>query len=205
MSYLLTLLLFVLWLGVFASLMREGLWSNTLSLLNLLTAAVVATGFFQMAADWLEGMWPISRMFCDLVMIWGLFGLVFLILRSTTDAVSKTRMRFKPPIDSVGGGLMAAVVGWVFLCFTAATLHTAPLSRDFMYGGFRAEDPIFLGTNPDRMWLGFVQQASLGSLSRMASEDDPERYVFDRDSTLMLRYATRREEYSRTKTFSGDK
>jgi hypothetical protein len=106
-------------------------------------------------------------------------------------------------VDAVGGPVLALINGWVVLCFVAMSLHTAPLSRNFMGGAFRAEDPIFFGMSPDRQWLGFMQMTSAGSLGRIAPAEYPELYYFDPQAVFMPKYASRREKYSQTDTISG--
>ena len=39
-------------------------------------------------------------------------------------------MRFKHPIDPVGGPLVGFIAAWVLASFTMATLHTSPMPKD---------------------------------------------------------------------------
>jgi hypothetical protein len=73
----------------------------------------------------------------------------------------------------------------VFICFTAAALHTAPLPRDLIQP--TPEARMFFGLSPDRRWLAWVQGATAkGPFVR------PE-HRFDPDSDFILRYADRRK------------
>ena len=56
------------------------------------------------------------------------------ICRALTGAASKTRMRFKHPIDPVGGPLVGLIAAWVLASFTLATLHTSPMAKE-AFGG----------------------------------------------------------------------
>jgi uncharacterized membrane protein required for colicin V production len=203
MSMIFPTLLLVLIIGIFASLMREGLWSSLLALFNVLLAGLLATNFYEPVAKLLTGYMRTGTMFWDFVAAWGLFALALLLLRTATDQVSKYRVRFKKPIDMIGGYFFALWTGWVFVCFTAMTLHMAPLARNFMWNGFRPENAIFFGLKPDRQWLGFVQLVSRGSLARRADDSNPEKYVFDPKAEFMPKYATRRSIYETTDTFTG--
>ena len=49
------------------------------------------------------------------------------------------------------------------VCFTLATLHTAPLGEKFCFGCFQYDQPMFLGfVSPDREWLSFVNRTCTG-------------------------------------------
>lgn len=205
MSYFLPLLLLVVMVGIFASLMREGLWSNAITFINVAIAGLVATNFFEPVAEYFDAKMPSGTFFWDLIALWLVFAATFGVLRLATDNVSKVAVRFKKPLEMLGGYFFAILTAWVFLCFLAMTLHTAPLSREFFFGGFRAESPIFFGMKPDRLWLAWVQKLSRGPYDRMqtAEERKAEAYVFDPKAEFMPKYATRRVQYSRTDTFSG--
>lgn len=203
MTILLPLALVVLMVGVFAALMTQGLWGNLLMLFNVVVSGLLAINFYEPIAKYLTGLVPSGTMFWDIIAIWAVFGLALVILKMATDQVSRVKVRFKKPLELAGGYLLAACTAYVFMAFAALTLHLAPLSRDFMWGGFRAEDPIFFGFSPDRQWLGFTQLVSRGSLARLTEEGKPEQYLFDPKGELMPKYASRREKYEKTETLTG--
>lgn len=203
MSSFLPILLLVLMVAIFASLMREGLWSNLLTLINVLFAALIATNVFEPVATLLTSFVASGTMFWDFFALWGSFAAAFALLRLITDRASRFRVKFKTPVEMAGCYLFALWTAYVFVAFASMTLHTAPLGREFMWKGFRAEDPIFFGMKPDRQWLGFVHMVSQGSLARMADETDPEKYVFDRRGEFMPKYATRRGRYEMVETVTG--
>jgi hypothetical protein len=70
------------------------------------------------------------------------------------------------------------------------TLHTAPMARNFLGGGFQADpkDKMFFGLGPDRIWLGWVQRESRGALCRVSGAVVP----FDQQGDFILRYGARR-------------
>ncbi len=205
MGAILPALLIIVLVAVVASIGRDGLWSNTIVFFNVLVAALVATNFFEPLAEWLKSRAGDFNILFDLLSLWVLFAGVLFALRAATDAVSRVKVRFVPPLDRFGGFAVAVLCGWILVCFVMMTLHTAPLARDFLFGGFRPEERMLFGTAPDRVWLGFMQRLSLGPLARSAPEGQPEAYAFDPRGDFMPKYATRRDEYSKTDTFTGKK
>lgn len=203
MTIFFTLLMLVIFVGVFASIMNEGLWSNAISLINVVIAGLLATNYFEPVANWLEAQVPSGKMFWDIIAVWGVFAFSFGLMRFATDQVSRYRVRFKAPLERLGGFFFGAWVAWVFLCFTMMTLHTAPLSRNFMFLAFRPEERLLFGLAPDRRWLGFMNKMSRTTFSRWPDEDDPRRYEFDPYGQFMPKYATRRENYEKDDTFLG--
>ena len=71
-------------------------------------------------------------------------------------------------VEVAGGLICGGVVGWLMVCFTLFSLHTAPLAPFFMKGGFNPGSNMFFGTAPDRGWARFAQgqsNADSGALS----------------------------------------
>lgn len=175
-------------------LYAEGLWSNALRLINVVMAALLAMNFFEPLARWLYGQAPSFTYFLDFLSLWGLFCLFLLIFSTITNLTSRVKVKFLKLADRIGSVFFAAWVGWVMVCFTATTLHTAPLAREPFGGAFVPESRAASSLSPDMLWLGFMQEESSGAFCRLADEREwkEERYVFDKDADFMLRYATRR-------------
>jgi hypothetical protein len=186
MTYLLTILLLGVLFVCVAALYPEGMWSNAVRLINVVTAALLAMNFFEPAARWLEGLWGSLTYVVDFVALWGLFALFAAVLGELTNRISKVKVRFLKVADQIGSGFFALWIGWVMLCFTLVTLHTAPLSRTFLFGGFKAESRMFFGLAPDRQWLGFVRKMSRSTFCRSAVQE------FDPQADFMPKYASRR-------------
>ena len=193
-SLILVVILFV----CIAMLVREGFWSNALTLVNVLLAGLVATTQWESLADWLDDQMPSGTYLWDFVSIWMTFCLTFVIARAITDLISRVSIRFKLPLDWTGGIVFAVLVGWAMVCFTATTLHTAPLAEHFLAGQFydTPDDRIFLGMfAPDREWLGWVGSVSAGTL-RVEENDE----AFPTAEEFITRYAERRKRYEQIKT-----
>lgn len=192
MSSILTLLMLAIIFASMATLYTEGMWSNAIRLINVVTAALLSTNYFEPLAKWLDDWQPSYTYYWDFITLWGLFCIFSLILRGITDQVSKVKVRFLGLADRIGGAFFALWVAWVMVCFTMMTFHTAPLARNFLFDGFQPEQRMFLGFAPDRQWLGFTQKESLGAFSQSATPEEGEKYVFDPNSDFMPKYASRR-------------
>ena len=197
MSIVFSILLVLIFVVAIATLGLEGLWGNAIALINVVTAALVATNFWEPLAGWLLSKEPRGQYVWDFVSIWGIFVLTVSVMRLASDFLSRHRVRFPKLVDVIGGYFFAAWVGWVLICFTTFTLHMAPLARNFMDGGFKAEDRMFFNMAPDRQWMGFMQKMSQGSFARGESQDNPEAYVFDPKGEFMIKYATRRKLFEK--------
>jgi hypothetical protein len=188
MSWLLPVLMLVVLFACVATCLNEGIWSNAIRLINVVTAALLAMNFFEPIARALDR-WDKSYTYIwDFLVLWGLFAVFMLVMRLATDGVSRVKVRFLKIVDRIGSGVLSVWIGWVMVCFTLMTLHTAPLARNFMFEGFETgtENRMMWGLAPDRQMLGFMQKSSLGVFSRM------EPRPFDPNADFMPKYATRR-------------
>jgi hypothetical protein len=187
------LLAVILMFATLAMLMPQGMWTAAIALVNVTTAALIAMNFWEPIASWLEtiGLRRATYM-VDYISLWFLFAISLTILRGLTDFISKTKVRFIRPLDVAGGAFFGLWTGWVLVCFTFMTLHTAPLGREFLFGGFDPEKRMVIGLAPDRQMLGFMQNISLGAYTQSV---DGSR-AFDPKAEYMIKYAARRKEYS---------
>lgn len=195
MTMTLTLVLFVIFFACVACLYTEGMWGNAIRLINVVTSALLATSLWEPAARWLDGWNDSFTYLWDFLTLWGLFVIFMIVFRLATDFLSKVKVRFLTLADRIGGAILSVWIGWVMVCFTLMTMHTAPLARNFMWEGFQPEQQMFFGLAPDRKWLGFTQKMSLGSFCRSGTQKGTsERTVFDPKAEFMPKYATRRAE-----------
>lgn len=186
---MLTLVLLLIFLIVVGLLWFQGLWSNAITLINTTLASMVALNYFEPVADLVQKQSPSYKYLWDFLALWVLFALTFGILRLATDMLSRRRVMFEFWTEMVGRSVLAIWVAWIFIGFTCATLHTAPLEASFM--GFQKtyESGNFLGMSPGKQWLGFMQSRSQGALSRGTPR------VFDPDSDFILKYHQRRTDF----------
>jgi len=186
MGFAITFVLLGLFVAVAFALWREGLWSAAIMLLNLLLAATFATAWYERLATFLTARLPSYDYLLDFVALWGLFALSLLVLREISDRVSRRKVRFRKPVEMFGCPVVAAVAAWVFVCFTAASLHTAAVPRDVIQPA--PESTMFFGLEPDRRWLQWVRGSTAHGPFAVAERS------FDPEADFILRYATRRHE-----------
>lgn len=170
-----------------AMLLTEGLWSNTIRLFNVITAALLATSLWEPLANWLDGQMPSFTYLVDFLALWLVFCVAYGVMRAVTSQLSKIKVRFKKPLNEVGGPIMAIWVGWVLVCFLSMTLHTAPLAQDALAFSPDPKKASFVLFSPDHQWLGFAHQVSNGSLSRGNQ--------FDPDGEFIYKYGQRRANF----------
>jgi H+/Cl- antiporter ClcA len=155
----------VMFAGV-AMMVREGLWSNTIMLVNIIISGLVAFGFYSPLVIYLDEKTDGEHTYwLDFAVIWALYCATFVVMRTLTAAASKTRMRFKNPIDPIAGPAMGFLAAWVLAGFTLATLHTSPMPKSafsgkLVYGNKAEVESASMFTQPDIAWLNFVERMS---------------------------------------------
>jgi hypothetical protein len=156
-----------------AMMVREGLWSNTITLVNIIISGLVAFGFYSPLVIYLDEEMTDGQhtYWLDFAVVWALYCASILVCRTLTGAASRTRMRFKNPIDPVGGPIAGVLAAWVFAAFALSTLHMSPMPKE-AYGGKLVHDDVDSASfvmSPDAAWLRFVEKmsvpAALGSPS----------------------------------------
>lgn len=194
MAFVFSILMIIIFVAVVASSLNEGLWGNAITFFNLVISALLATNYWEPLSSWLSEQIPSGRYLWDFVTLWAVFSVSMFILRALTDAASKYKMKFAKAVDAIGAFGFSLASGWVLVAFLMMTLHTAPLAREFLGGGFQPEEQMFFGMAPDRHWLGFVQRLSNGAYRPINPGD--EFYGFDPGSEFLIKYAARRAEYA---------
>ncbi|NIL98624.1 MAG: hypothetical protein GTO53_11860 [Planctomycetales bacterium] len=179
---------------------KEGLWHALLTFFNVLTAAVLATNYFEPAATWLDSKMPTFSYIIDLVVFWGLFTGLFILFRTLTEFASQVKVRFHKWVDVPGGMLLSVWTGWLLVCLLMMSLHVAPLPRNGFGGTFQQtpESRMFFSLAPDRQWLAFVHNLSFRSLGKADRQDESQTNVFDPEGTFILKYGTRRANFATT-------
>ena len=113
-----TILMFLILFACVAMLYNDGMWSNAIRLINVITAALLAMNFFEPLADWLEQtVAPSYTFFWDFIALWGLFIVFSIIFRLLTDRLStgesevsedgrSNRQRRFVVVDRLGDGVL---------------------------------------------------------------------------------------------------
>lgn len=184
----------VLFAGL-AMTVREGLWSNAITLANIIISGLVAFGFYSPLVIYLDELSDGEHTYwLDFAVIWALFAATMVICRSLTGAASKTRMRFKNPIDPLGGPFVGLIAAWVLAAFTLATLHTSPMPKDAFGGKLVTEaeaESAWWATAPDAAWLRFVQK-----MAAPTSLGSGNKNLFGAKSFVKI-YADRRDKFEK--------
>ena len=190
---MINLALLALFVVVTFALWREGLWSSAIMFLNVLAAATFATAWFEWAVALLQPRLKSYDYLLDLICIWGLFALILLTLREVSDRVSRTKVKFRKPVEMFGCPVVAAATAWIVVCFTATTLHTAAVPRDFIQA--TPEARMFFGLAPDRRWLQWVRGSTLhGPFAVPTRAFDTGVVAPGTNADFIIRYANRRKQ-----------
>ena len=113
---MLTGMLCMVWIICIAMLWNEGMWNNCITLINVLLAALLAMNFWEPAADFLDSKMSSYTYVVDYLAMWFVFFFSYVLLRAFTDSLSKTRVKFKMPVEQTGRILSAIAVGWILVC-----------------------------------------------------------------------------------------
>ncbi len=211
---MLFLIITLIFITIIASTWWFGLWSNLITLINLLLSGLIAASFFEDLANQLESMQPTYRSMWDFISIWLLFAGSFFLFRGLTDTLSTMRLRFDPITELIGRSLLSIWVACVFVAFTLFTFHLAPLPPTIMSDTSKST----VGIGPDRMWAAFIQSRSRGALSVAVDSDyfgtydlprhpDDEKIasrVFDPYGKFIHQNLVRRQELSQQKTLRSE-
>ena len=202
MLIFIAILLFVL---IVASTWWFGLWSNLITLVNLLLAAMLASSIYEPVSDMLLGLNKTYRLLYDFIAVWAVFLLAYFILRGITDVASGYRLKFDNITELVGRSILSIWIAGVFVCFSFFTLQMAPLKPNIYTQNVPKAE---LGTIPDRMWLAFIQSRSRGALSAGKAKSLFKEYkltphpddagedmrVFDPNANFLPYYAEKRQD-----------
>ncbi len=190
---MLTMILILIFIISVASTWWFGLWSNLLTLVNLLLSALIATSFYQNLLFQMNTQMPTYAVLLPFISVWLLFVLSFIIFRALTDSLSGLQLKFDKITELTGRSLLALTVAWVLVCFVSFTLQMAPLPTDLFkrksddlasaprtaeearerveqlrQRTTRASEDEVIG--PDRLWVNFIRNRSEGSLSYTVDE-----------------------------------
>jgi hypothetical protein len=173
----------VIFFAAFAMNFNQGIWSNLLTLINLLLSGILSFGLFGAVNELLvEYSGNEYRYVLPIVSIWLVFIVSFVVLqRLITGLASRTHLKFISQLDSGVGALLAAVVGMVLVGYSMATLHVAPLPVEMFAGRFdyQASDGAY--GHPDLAFLKITEIAlknqNWGAIGETSGSFDAEEYI----------------------------
>ncbi len=190
-------LIVVLVLGAFAATLgREGLWSGVLATVNAVIAGIVATAFYEPAAQFMQELMFGATFYVDFFCLAAIFGVTFGILRSITDNIARRQLHFPPLVNQIGGVVAAVVCGWVTVSFLSMGLHMAPLEPQPLFGSFQAKQSNFLGVlAPDYQWMHFFGLVSTGALAPLDEQAAEIRFFDESPDEVVDVYLQRRQNF----------
>ncbi len=159
-----TVVVIFIFAAVLGTAMREGLWSNTLRLFNVIFAGLVASTLGPSVAVTLRGLAPSRAFFFNFLALWLIFWIVCGLLQVSTNKLSTVKVKFDPKVNLYGGYAMAFLLACVFTSFAMFTMHQAPLAKSFMFKGFQSSERMVMGTAPDRQWYTFYSYVGGGAM-----------------------------------------
>lgn len=178
---------------------RQGLWSSAINVVNITMAGLIATNYFEPLANLADSSGTNYMM--DSIMLWALFALSFIILRLITQSLSNHDVHFIKPVDLAGRAVLGIWAGWVFVCFAAFAMVTAPIGAQPLGAWESPDAKSFLVFSPERMWMAFAQSRSMGALSDYnrgvpLHPDDTQTgaQVFDSYGEFSYKYYARRKK-----------
>ena len=120
----------------------EGLWTCVIRMLNILISGMLAIGLGMWVFGMIVEQWSGFKLIGPFVSMWLVFDLCYVILFTIGKSISKVKVRFLGAVDKWGAIVVATINGFLFLGFTLLTMHVAPLSQDFLWGGFKSEGQV---------------------------------------------------------------
>ena len=180
----------------------NGLWESLITFFNVLMAAILTTNFFEPASTWLDSKMPTFTYIIDVLVIWVLFIVFFIVFNLITSYLSKVKVKFHRWVDLAGGVFLSSWTAWIVISLLFTSLHVAPLPLNGFGGAFQKEPEakMFFGMAPDRKWLAYMHKLSQGAFAKEPPADDPEKHLFDPEGKFILTYAGRREVFETTES-----
>jgi hypothetical protein len=151
-------------LGLTYALTSEGLWGSAQMFFNVLFGAMIAFNFYEPLANLVDST-GIGWGFSDTLCLLGLFCVVTVLLRMTTETIAPAQVRFPMPVYHMGRlvfGLGGAIVTMSVLLLG---FHTAPVHKKiFNVIDYQSKPPF--GWGLDHKFLGFFQNTTGAAFAR---------------------------------------
>ena len=90
-----TLLFLLVFVAVIATTWWFGIWNNLLTLINLLLAGLIASGFYENVTDQLNANTSGWKNVTSFIAVWLAFVVSFIVLRALTDMISSKKLKFE--------------------------------------------------------------------------------------------------------------
>jgi hypothetical protein len=177
---------------------RNGLFTSFTMLIIVLVSGMIAFGFWEPIADFLDPAFQNNSLAgCeDMIALLGLFALPLFGLRLATTYLSPDIIEEHGWLQHLGAGVVGIVTGYLIAGFLICAMQTLPIDEKFMDFTPRAdhESPIRSIFPGDRVWLALMRHAGANPFPwkedmEATGTSNVERYfTFDRQGTFELRY-----------------
>ncbi|MCL2305361.1 MAG: hypothetical protein FWC43_08470 [Planctomycetaceae bacterium] len=113
-------------LAIFGLRLNEGLWSNMICCSNITFASLITLNYFEPIAKLIEDAWAGGLFLYDFLVFWLLFSLMFFLLNTVTNKLSRVRVHFPKVVEQVGNGIFLILIFGNFVFNIGFTLPMAP-------------------------------------------------------------------------------
>ena len=159
-------------LALFGLRLQEGFWGNTVCFSNITFSSLIAFNYFEPIAGLLVDAYVGGLFFYDFLSFWLLFSLVYFILNTVTNSLSKIKVHFPKVVEQVGNWVLLFAIFFNFVSIIFFTLPMAPFQPAEGAMQTEADRSEFFGRK--------ARILSIGTLSAFTGEKiwiDPQVYA----------------------------
>lgn len=168
-----------------AFLHNEGVWGNAITLVIVLLATIISINAFEPVAGLLEGFLG-GPDYMDVLALWLVYIAVYVVLRLSTDAISRLKVRFQKNVEQVGTFVFAGLIGCLFYSFLTLTLHAAPIQANVPSMRFF-----------EARLYSFLKYESSGALASFLPDREFDRDATTPETNFFGRYLARRVAFGK--------
>lgn len=106
---------------------NEGIWGNTISIVNISFAALIAINYWEDLASILANSLKIGLFYWDYVAVWLLYLVSYFLLDEVSRRLTRVKVKFPAPIEQIGGPVSGIVLFIAFYLFYSFTMHLGPI------------------------------------------------------------------------------
>ncbi len=177
---------------------RNGLFSSFAMLIMVFLSGLVAFGFWEPIADFLDPVFQNNALAgCeDLIVLLILFSATLFGLRLSTNYLSPELIEENGVLQHFGAAAVGLVTGYFLAGFLICAMQTLPLDERFLdFEPRSSTEPVYRSIYPpDRVWLSLMQHAGATPFrwkeepAPMSNANVDQYKTFDRSGTFELRY-----------------
>jgi uncharacterized membrane protein required for colicin V production len=176
---------------------RNGLFTSFAMLIMVFISGLIAFGFWEPIADFLDPVFQNNALSgCeDMITLTLLFSVSLFGLRLATNYINPDLIEEHGTLQHFGGAAVGLLTGYFVAGFLICALQTLPLDERFMdFEPRSTSEAVYRSVFPgDRVWLALMRHGGTAPVSWKMEDPDAatalDRYsTFDRNATFELRY-----------------